>query len=182
MCKQNPTKEIQLENKEISSQAGFSLLEAIISMIIMSTALLLLANAWSASFSRVKKTQLNFELSTLLDRKMSEIQREFRGKPLSEIPEEKEEEFGDALKDFSWQMTSRKFEFPDITSSLTARSGGVDQTTMLMIKQMTEQISKSIKEVKVTIIYKAPKQPIKVSATTYFTDYDKPITFGGAGP
>lgn len=160
---------------------GFTLIEALLAMAILSTALLLLANSWSASFNRVKKTQLNFEISTLLDRKMSELIREYAGKPIAEIPDEKEEDFGDELKNFSWQMTSKKFEFPDISSSLTARSGGADQMTMMVVKQMTEQISKSIKEVTVTIIYKAAKQPIKVSATTYFTDFDKPVTMGGGG-
>ncbi len=79
MCKQNPSKK----------NHGFTLLEALLAMAILSTALLLLANSWSASFNRVKKTQLNFELSTLLDRKMSELIREYAGKPITEIPEEK---------------------------------------------------------------------------------------------
>lgn len=162
-----------------SFQKGFTLLETLMAMMIMATALLLLANSWSAAFSRVKKTQLNFELSTLLDRKMNELEREFKGKPVDGIPDEKEEDFGDDLKNFSWKMKSRKFEFPDISSSLTARSGGADQMTIMIVKQMTDQISKSIKEITVTVIYKAEKKNIEVSATTYFTDFDKPISMGG---
>lgn len=158
---------------------GFTLLEALMAMAIMSTALLLLANSWSASFNRVKKTQLNFELSTLLDRKMSELEREYKDKPGSELKEEDEGDFGDEMKNFTWKMKSRKFEFPDFSSSLTARSGGASEMTMTIIKQMTEQISKSIKEVTVTITYKSDKQPISVSATTYFTDFDKPMGMPG---
>jgi general secretion pathway protein I len=162
---------------------GFTLLEALMAMMIFATSLLLLANSWSASFARVKKTQLNFEIASLLDRKMSDLIREYSGKPISEISEEDKEEDFEDLPRFSWRMKAKKFEFPDLSSSLTARDGGADQTTLMIIKQLTEHINKSVKEVTVTIVYKPENggRPLEVSATTYFVDYDKPIGLGGGG-
>jgi len=165
----------RLVRNSIQKSSGFTLLETLMAMIIMASALLLLANSWSASNSRVKKTQLNFELATLLERKMNELEREYKGKPISEIPDSKEEDFGEEMKNYSWKMTSRKFEFPDISSSLTARDGGADQMTTMIIKKMSEHISKSIKEVTVTIYYKGSKKTLEVNATTYFVDFDRPI-------
>jgi general secretion pathway protein I len=165
----------------MTKQKGFTLLEALMAMMIFATSLLLLANSWSASFARVKKTQLNFELASLLDRKMNDVIREYTGKPLSDIPEDKEEDFDDIPK-FSWKMTSKKFEFPDLSASLTARDGGADQTTLMIIKQLTEHINKAVKEVTVTILFKPEGgKPLEVSATTYFVDYDRPISMGPGG-
>ena len=157
---------------------GFTLLETLLAMAFLATALLLLANASSGAAARVNKTQTNFELASLLERKMGEIDRLYKEKPLSEIPEEKEDDFGDIYPKYSWKLKSRKFEFPDIASTLSAKEGGVDAMTLSLVKQMTDQISKSVKEVSVTVIFKGPKKNIEVSATTYFIDFDKGISMG----
>ena len=148
-------------------------------MIILSSALLLLTNSWSSSFLRVRKTQHQFEVASLLQRKMTEIELEYRGKPLSEIPEEKSEDFGEKYPQYSWKLESKKLEVPDIASTLSAKEGGVDQFTMTVIKQLTEGISKMVKEVKLTVIFKPSKgDPLEYNVTTYFVDYDQDFPMG----
>lgn len=149
-------------------------------MVMLSAGIILLANSWGGSFMRVRKTQLSTEVSALLERKMVEIQMEYRDKPLDSIEEEKADDFGSDAPDFSWRMNSKPFEVPDMTSSLTAREGGANQMLITIIKQMTEHLSKSIKEVKVTIIYKKGKKPIEFSATTYFVDYNRQLPMAAA--
>jgi len=160
------------------NKKGFTLLEVLLAMALMTTALILLANSWSAGFNRVKKIQITFELSSLLERKMDEYDRRFRGKALAEIPDKEADTFGDDYPLYTWKMESRKFEFPDISSTLSARTGGVDSMTAMVIHKLTEQISATVKELKVTVIYKHPKKNIEVSATSYFVDYDKPLDMG----
>jgi general secretion pathway protein I len=41
-----------------------------------------------------------------------------------------------------------------------------------MIKQMSDLISKSIKEIKVTVVVKTPKKDLEFSATDYIIDYN----------
>ena len=81
---------------------GFTLIETVIAMVILSSGLLLLANSWSGSFMRVRKTQLSTEVSALLERKMTEVEMEYTGKPLESIPEEKEDDFGSEYAQYSW--------------------------------------------------------------------------------
>lgn len=154
-------------------------------MVILSSGLLLLANSWSGSFNRVRKTQLSTEVTALLERKMVEIEMEFQGKALDSIPEEKEDDFGAEYPQYSWKMESKEFEVPDISATLTAQPGGADELTLTVMKTLGEHLSKSIKEVKVTVIYKGAKKPLKFSATQYFIDYDKEVPLpsipGGAG-
>ncbi len=169
-------------NKTLTHKSGFSLLEVLLAMVLLSTALVLLSESWSAAFNRVKKTQVRFELASLLERKMDDYVRQYKGKPLDQIQEEESDDFGDNYPQYSWKMNSKKMEFPDLASTLSARDGGVDQMTLQIVKQLTDQLSKCIKEVKVTVTYKHPKKSISVSATTYFVDYDKPIGLPGTGP
>ncbi|WP_415064004.1 type II secretion system protein [Bdellovibrio sp.] len=154
---------------------GFTLIETVIAMVILSSGLLLLANSWSGSFMRIRKTQLSTEVSALLERKMVEIEMEYAGKPLDSIPEEKEDDFGSEYPQYSWKMTSKEFEVPDFSATLTAQAGGADELTLTIMKTLAEHMSKSIKEVKVTVVFKGPKKPLEFSATQYFVDYDKQL-------
>lgn len=158
---------------------GFTLIETVIAMVILSSGLLLLANSWSGSFMRTQKTQLSTEVTALLERKMFEIEMEYQDKPLDSIPEEKEDDFGSEYPQYSWKMESREFEVPDFSATLTAQAGGADELSLTIMKALTEHLAKSIKEVKVTVIYKTAKKPLSFSATQYFVDYDKPLPMPG---
>jgi general secretion pathway protein I len=126
---------------------GFTLLETMMAMVILSTGLILLTNSWGGSFARIRKTQLTTDISALLERKMVEIEVEYQGKPLDSIPEEQEDDFGSEYPQYSWKMTSRELTLPDLATSMTAKEGGVDQMTMTIIKTLTDHLSKTIKEI-----------------------------------
>lgn len=160
---------------------GFTLIETVIAMVILSAGILLLANSWGGSFMRVRKTQLNVEVAALLQRKMVEVQIEFRDKPLDSIPEEKADDFGSDYPQYSWKMESKQLEIPDLSATLTSRDGGANEMMISIIKQLSEFMGKAIKEVKVTVIYKGGKKPLEFSATTYFLDYDKDLPLGVPG-
>lgn len=164
-----------------NQKSGFTLIETLLAMVILSSALLLLTSSWSGATLRVKKTQQRFEVAALLERKMSEIELEYRGKSLDEIPEEKSEDFGSEYPQYSWKMASKKLEIPDISSTLSSKDGGADEFLMSLIKQLTEGLSKAIKEVTVTVIFNNGKKPQEYSVTTYFVDYDREFALGIPG-
>lgn len=161
------------------SPRGFSLLEALIAMTILSSALLLLSNAWGGAFRSIKKGKQQHEVALLLERKLTELDLEFRGKPISEIPEEREEDFGKEFPNAKWKMKSKEFDFPDISSLLKSRDQGADEMAMTMFKTIAEHIKKSVKEVKVTVIVTADKKPKEYSAVTYFVDFDQQLAAPG---
>jgi general secretion pathway protein I len=159
---------------------GFTLLETLLAVVILSSALLLLTNSWGSSYMRIRKTQRQFEVAALLERKMTDVELEYRGKSLDEIQEERgPEEIGEEYPQYQWKMTSRKLELPDISSTLASKEGGADAFTMGLVKQLSEGLSKAVKEVTVTIIYTEGKQkPLEYSVTTYFVDFDKELQMG----
>jgi general secretion pathway protein I len=164
----------------IENNKGFTLLETLLAVVILSAGILLLTQSWSGSFVRIRKTQLNQEVAALLERKMAEIDLQYRGKPLESIKEEDEDDFGSEYPDYKWKMKSREFQSPNLGSIMTSQEGGANQMLLTMIQQLTEHLSKTIKEVKVSVIYTKGKKPIEFSVVTYFVDYNKPLSVGGA--
>lgn len=165
---------------KLNGQRGFTLLETLLAVVILASALLLLTNSWAGGYMRIRKTQRQFEVAALLEKKMTDVELEFRGKSLDQIPDEKsEEDIGEEFPQYKWKMTSKKLELPDISSTLSAQEGGANSFMTTIVKQLSEGLSKAIKEVTVTVIYKAESgPPLQYSVTTYFVDYDKELQMG----
>ncbi|MBX3040349.1 MAG: type II secretion system protein [Bdellovibrionaceae bacterium] len=163
------------------NRRGFTLLEIILAMAILSSGILLLANSWSGSFMRIRKTQQVTEVAALLERKMVELDSKYRGKPLASIPDEEGDDFGSDYPNYRWAMKSQEFELPDLSTGLTSQEGGANEMLLMVMKQMTEHLKKTIKEVRVSIFYKSGNagKEIEYSITTYYVDYDRPIPMGG---
>ncbi len=163
-------------------KTGFTLIEVVLALMVMSSGLFILTNSWSGTYKRLQKTQVQVQLAALLERKVVEIEREYKNKPLDSIPEEKEDNFGEDLADYSWKMTSQKLELPDLSPILQAQDkDGVSTDLTSIMKLFTEHLSKSVKEIKVEVTYKDKKKPIRVDVVFYMVDYDRPLPVPGAG-
>lgn len=160
---------------------GFSLVEVMIAMFILMSGVILLVNSWGSSYRKLKKTQTQFEMAALIERKMVEIELEYKGKPLDSVPEDLEDDFGDEYPQYTWKMESKDLEIPDLTSLFTSADGGASSELLDIVKRLTDQLSKSIKEVKVTVIYKSKPKDVSYSVTTYFVDYDRNLGLPGGG-
>lgn len=153
---------------------GFTLLEVIIAVAIMASGILVVSMSWSGTYDKLRKTQVNTEIMALLERKVAEIQAKYGGKPLDSIPETEEDNFGSEYPQYSWKMESRKFEMPDLSSLLTGRDGGADGFELQVMKLFTEHLSKTIKEVRISILYKNKLgKEQTTSITQFFVDYQK---------
>lgn len=157
---------------------GFTLLEVLLALALLGSSLVLLANAWLGSFARLDKTQMSFEVASLLDRKMVEIDRLYRGKSLDEIKDEDAGDFGEEFPQYSWTMKSRKLEMPDLAILMASENNSFPPEVVSAFRNLREAFSQAIKEVQVNIIFKAPKKNLEFSATTYFVNYDQELQLG----
>ena len=163
------------------TKKGFTLVEVLLAMIILSAALVLLVTSWGGSYARVRKTKVKTEVMALLQRKMVEVDLKYKGKPLDSIPEGPEEEdFGSEYPQYRSTLESKKFDFPDLSATLTARETGANQALLMIMKQLQEHLNKTVKEVKVSVMYKPENGNEQTySVTTYYVDYDKEIAVPG---
>lgn len=163
---------------------GFTLLEVLFALMILTGGILILGNSWSGNFMRIRKSNLYSDVASLLERKMVELEAEYKDRPLTEIPETREGDFGSEHANYKWKMKSRDLKFPDISAIIVGKeSGGADENILTMVKQMTDVIGKSIKEIKVSIVVKTPRKEMEFSATDYMIDYNKGLAGlpGGGG-
>ncbi len=158
------------------------MIEVIMAIIVISSGLFILVNSWSGTYSRLRKTQIQVQLAGLLERKVAEIEREYKNKSLDSVDEEKSDSFGGEVPaSYSWKMTSRKLKIPDLSPLLSAQDGGANPQLITVMKIFTDHLSKSIKEVKISVINTELGKPLVADVTIYLIDYDKQISFGGLG-
>lgn len=160
---------------------GFTLLEVLIAMSILTMVIVTVSSTWSGNFNRMRKINLSNNVATLLERKMVELEAKYKGKPVSEIPEEESGDFGDDYPQYRWFLTSQEFQMPDLTALLTSQEGGADEMLITMIKQVNEFVSKAVKEVTLTVLVTAGKKEVSYKITTYFVDWEQDIGLPGGG-
>ncbi len=168
----------------MSMKKGFTLLEVMIALAIMTGTIVVVASTWGSNFSRIKNIKVKTQMNILLKQAMLEAKIKYE-KDLESLPPEEQGEF-EGLQGYSWEIESQDFPTIDLAPLLVS-DGEADQMTLTIVKQLTQFLAKSVKEVKVTVIYtkkikkKAKPRLVKISATTYFVNYDNSIDLGSLG-
>ncbi len=157
---------------------GFTLIEVLVALFILTGAIIVVANAWSGNFLRIRKSAMFNDVATLLERKMVETEVKYKEKSLSEIPEEEGDDFGSDYPNYRWTLKSRDLELPDLTPLLVGQEEGANESVIQMLKQMTDTISKAVKEVRITVYAKRGNKEVEFLATQYFVDYQKDVVPG----
>lgn len=171
------------------NERGFTLIETMIATVIMAGALIVIGSSWSGNHMRIEKARVNANMAALLERKMTELELEYRDKPITEIKDEDQGDFGEDYKNFRWEMRSKEFEIPDMSGMIASQSGNNSNSNSnnnemmtLIVKTVTDYVKTSVKEVTVTVFYKSPRvktKEITQAIATYFVDYTKPISISG---
>ena len=160
----------------MKNQRGFSLIEVLVAVMILGGAILILANAWGGNFSRVRNSRINNTMAMLLEKKMTEYEIRAKEKSAADIPEEEGDSFGAKFPGYRWTMKMQPFEMPNMSGALTAREGGADEMTLMIVDTMSKYIKEAVKELNVTVYYKGRTGgEVKHSATSYLIDYTKEI-------
>ncbi len=169
-----------MSHKVTTFSRGFTLVEVLVAMFILTGGIIVISMSWSGNFMRIRKATMYNDVAPLLEQKMVETEAKYKDKQLSEIPEEDAGEFENGHKNFRWELKSKDLVFPDLSPLMTSQEGGADDTLVTMVKQMTEFLGKAIKEVKITIFVKGGSgKEVSFSAVEYFVDYTQ--SFGGLG-
>lgn len=157
---------------------GFTLVEVMIAMAIMSSSIVLMSQTWSSNWVRLRKIGVNNRAAFLLNSKVAELENLYTPK-FSSIPEEESGEF-EEYPDYTWSMTSQKFTMPDLRPLLSSQ-GELPEQLGDLIDNLTDYFNDTIVEMKVTITYTKNKSSKTFSATTFLVDFQKPIPLPNLG-
>lgn len=168
----------------LNNNKGFSLIEVLIALVIMTGSVTVVAMAWSGSQQRLKKMKINHQLAFLLDYKVSDIERKYR-LILTQLPDAEQgtfEELSPEYKDYSWTLQSKKFELPDLTPLMVSQGGKdtFDPMITMMMDSLSEFFNQAAKEVTVTITYTYKKNKIQYAASKFLIDFNQPLPMGAA--
>ncbi len=156
---------------------AFSLMEVLVAMMLLTGAIVALSSAWSGSMMAYRRGRQVDIVINLLQQKMTEKELEFK----ENFPSDELEEVGDFGSDFpnmSWKLVVKNKEFPDLSSVLITQNEGADQLTLSVLGQMTDYMSQTVKEMKVSILWNTRGKIQDYSATTYLVKFDLPFTPG----
>jgi len=172
-----------LENKLAINERGFTLLETIIALAIMVIAFASIISVESGSINAaIKSKQLNV-VGMLAKNKMIDTEYEIEGKVFEEVKKEDSGAFPAPYEDYHWKTEVKEIKFPSLNFSggggqgkdagssgnSNSNSGGQDLGD-LMTKLVTQYLSKALREVSVTIIWKKGSSDQQFALSTYWVD------------
>ncbi len=160
---------------------GFTLIEVLIAMMILSGALVALSASWTGSVMAYRKGRKVNVITHLLQKQATEMELQFKDQNII-TDQELEGDFGRDYPDLSWKTEIKPLEFPNLAPVIVSQSeeGGVNQMTLTMIQQLSSQLSKAVKEMKVSVLWKAKNRTLTYSITTYLVFYNQ-VNLPGAG-
>ena len=158
---------------------GFTLLEVLIALMIIAGSIVALSTAWSNNFMRFRKSKNYHQVALLLERKMVELEEEFRDKPVASMPEKLNGNFGKDFPKARWEFESQDFVMPNLKPLMISEGQGNDML-LGIVQRMEDYFNASVKEAKLTVFVKINKnKEVKYTITRYFVDYSQQL--GGAG-
>lgn len=166
-----------LKNNPISSanlftgtlNGGFTLLEVIIALAIMVMAFgSILAVEMGSINASARAKQMNI-VAMLAKNKMIDTEFKFQGKTFSEVKKEEEGVFEDPYQDYRWKAVIKELHFPNIGGA-ASQNGSQDQMGAMLVKTVSNFLSKAIREVDVTVIWKKSSAEQTFTLSTYWVD------------
>lgn len=154
-----------IPNQKLNAESGFSLLEIMVAVAILSISFLALLNFEGQSLVLTGRSE-KLTLATFLGQeKMAEVILEFESDVASgAFPDEKSDSgrFDEPYEDISWSWQIRRVEIP-----VPEETGG--DPMGIMFKAVAEEIAKAVREVRLTITWEELGKEQSFDVVTHFT-------------
>ena len=161
----------------LKKHKGFTLIEILVALVILSSAVMILLGLQSSNTKRVQKAVYYHKAVQLLERKITELEIEWSKTSILNLPDSDSGTFEDE-PEFSWTLQIQSIPLPNPEQQLQELN--VKNAAAAMLVQSANQfLSQSIKEAQLTIHQKKGPNNSKYSLTTYIVDYTQSISIGG---
>lgn len=161
-----------------SETKGFSLIEVMIALTIIAALAVIINSSWGGILLRNKSSQIKTEAAQLLQKKILEIETEYKNR-FSALPTEKQTGTfeGNRYKRYSWEWEVQEIDIPDISAIVDPE--GKEAMVVAVLENFRKYMNQSIREVQVTVSYQVGKlKPQKFIVPFYIINYDNPISLG----
>jgi type II secretion system protein I len=150
-------------------QSGFTLLEVMIAVAIMTVAYAAILTSQSGSIHQTVKTKELNLAGWLAKNVITESEHMFEGKPFTELPKVETKAFAAPYERFSWKREIKEMKFPELTQP-QKEGQGIPESLRLMVKNVTKFLNDSIREMVVTVNWKSGGGDRSLTLSTYLVD------------
>ena len=157
----------------INQKKGFTLIEIVIALTILSAATITISRIWYGNRQRVSKINDYHKIAQLMEQKISELEFEWRVKNFQSIQREQEGDFPEE-ENFSWSVKIQPLNLPDPQQYLSSLKQNQDMA-LKVAKTSNLLLSQAVLEAKLTIHYKKGLLKSAYSLTTYIVDHKREI-------
>ena len=157
-----------------SAESGFSLLEVMIAVSIMTVAFSAILTSQSGSINiAMKSRDLNIA-GWLAHNKMVDSEHLMEGKPFTELNKGPEiEKFEAPFDRFQWKREVKELKFPDLFQSPSKDGSGIPEPVRLMSKAITTYLNKVLRELVVTVSWQRGSGEQQIVLSTYLVDFNE---------
>ncbi len=155
--------------KQRSNRGGFTLLEVMVSIAILAISLTTLLMFSGNTLIKSGRAEKLLVATMLARQKMTEIDIDLeKAKKKKEFPDERTEDgqFDEPFDDYKWVMVIRRVELP---APVTGEEGSIQD---LIGKQLTKEISKTVRELKLTVLWEEMGEEQSIDVVTHIVKLD----------
>ena len=158
--------------KTLGDKRGFTLIEVMVAMAIIVIAFVAITNSIIYSQMSSSKSRKSVIASYLAAQKLAEFNIKYSGKSLKDIPAIETGSFSKPHDGFSWEIKSQPFEYDlgSLATSLASPEETQPEQIMQVLKNLSETLKESIKEVTISIVWTSEKRPRKYALTSHFVN------------
>jgi general secretion pathway protein I len=143
---------------------GFSLLEVMVAAAILAVSLTVLLTFSGSTLVKSGRAEKLLVATMLARQKMTDIEIDLeKQKKKREFPDERSEDgdFDEPFDDYKWKMEIRKIELP---APPVGEEGSMQQ---MIGKQLTKEISKTVRELKLTVMWEEMGETQSIDVVTH---------------
>jgi type II secretion system protein I len=160
--------------------AGFTLLEVMIALAIMTVSFASILSIQSSSINATTRAKTVSTVAMLARNQMIEAEFKFQGKKFEEMKTEETGRFNPPFQDYEWKTVVKEVNFPNLTALEGGGSGSEKKAESTegseqMAKMVTQFMSKALREVTVTVTLKQGGREQSYSLSTYWVDLNHEI-------
>ena len=156
-----------------SANSGFTLLEVLIALAIMTVMLTSIFLIQQSSIEATIRAQQMNTVAMLAKNLMIDTELAFQEKAFADLKEEEKGQFPAPHQDYTWERKIKEIEFPNLGMGAGGGEDGAEganpQSEMLS-KLVSNFLSKSIREISVTISWRKGSGTQNYAVATYWVD------------
>ena len=154
-----------------SGEAGFTLLEVLISLVIITMAFTAILDAESGSLhASAKAKQMNI-IAMLAKNAMTEMEYDIEGKTFDEFPKTGAKTFEPPYdQGYRWSYEIKQLKFPNLNIAGGKSGEGTSDAISQMTRLITKFLSDALREVDVTVAWGPSNKEQTFSLSTYWVD------------